>query len=339
MSDIVQPVPMLPNPQTSPLRLRITQFIASNSTVLLVLVLLFIFGATSRNFLSATNIFNIWRQMSVVATLAIGMMLVVLIGGIDLSVGSVLFLSAGVIAVLLRDGSPAPIAIGIGLTAVVGVGLLNGVLVEIAGISPIITTLGTLIGVRGLTLVLMNNAQVRLTDPFLEALAVTRTPALPQFSIPGLQLAVVIVVVLYVLVAVLLYQTTLGRYLYAVGGNERAAYLCGVPVKRVKVLAYALSGLFAAAGGMLMAAQQGVIGPGIGVGLEFYAVAAVVLGGVRLTGGVGHIERVLPGAMLLYMILNYMTLGRIPAVWQQTATGLLVLGAVVADRLAGNRQP
>ncbi len=317
-----------------PIRAALANFAANNSTVLVVVLLLVLFGLTSQNFLTAGNIFNIWRQMAVVAVLGIGMTVVILIGGIDLSVGSMLFLSAGLTAVLLRDGTPTPLAILVGLFASTAVGLLNGVLVEIAGISPVIATLGSLIGIRGLALVLMNNAQVRVTDPFFEYIAVTRTPGIEAIRMPGLQLLVLFVFVLYVLAAIGLRQTRFGRYLYAIGGNQIAARLSGVPITRVKVLAYVLSGFFAGIAGMLMAASQGVIGPGIGVGLEFYAVAAVVLGGTRLSGGVGRVEKTLLGAMILYMVLNYMTLRRIPAIWQQTVTGLLVLAAVVLDKLA-----
>jgi ribose transport system permease protein len=312
----------------------LAKFVANNSTVLVVALLLILFGLTSQNFLTAGNIFNIWRQMAVVAVLGIGMTLVILIGGIDLSVGSVLFLAAGMTAVLLRDGTPTPLAILAGLIAGAAVGLLNGVLVEVAGISPVIATLGSLIGIRGLALVFMNNAQVRVTDKFFEAIAVTRTPGIDSIKMPGLQLMVVFVFLLYIVVAAALRQTRFGRYLYAIGGNPIAARLCGLPVMRVKVLAYTLSGFFAAIGGMLMAASQGVIGPGIGVGLEFYAVAAVVLGGTRLSGGVGRVEKTLLGAMIVYMVLNYMTLRHIPAIWQQAVTGLLVLAAVVIDQLA-----
>ncbi len=245
-----------------------------------------------------------------------------------------LFLTAGLTAELLSNGVPTAVAILIGVLAGVAVGLLNGLLVEIAGISPVITTLGTQIGVRGLTLVIMNNAQIPVKDGFFDMLAITRTPGIPAIRLPGLQLSVILVFCLYIVAAVLLNRTSFGRFVYAVGGNQRASYLAGLRVKRIKVLVYVLSGFFAALGGIFMAAAQGVIGPGIGVGLEFYAVAAVVLGGTRLTGGVGRVEKTLLGCMLLYMVLNYMTLGHVPAIWQQSVTGLLVLAAVVLDRLA-----
>ncbi len=316
----------------------IGRFVAANSTLTVIVLLLIVFGLSSQYFLLPANIFNIWRQMSVVAILGIGMTIVILVGGIDLSVGSVLFLSAGTTAAMLHNGVPTALAIIISLIGGTAVGVLNGLLIEAAGISPVIATLGTQIGIRGLTLVLMNNAQIPVDDPFFVSLAITRTPGIPSIQMPGLQLTVILAFALYIIVALLMRRTSVGRYLYAVGGNSRAAYLCGVPVMRVKILAYIFCAFFAAVAGLFMAAAQGVIGPGIGAGLEFYAVAAAVLGGTRLSGGIGRVEKTLLGAMLLFMVLNYMTLGHVAAIWQQTATGLLVLAAVVLDRLARRNQ-
>jgi len=317
---------------------RLSRFVANNSTALVVVLLLVAFGLSSDKFLLPNNIFNIFRQMSVVAVLAIGMTLVILIGGIDLSVGSVLFLAAGITAVLLRDGMQPFPAIMIGLGAATLAGFITGLLVEVAGISPVIATLGMLIGVRGLALVLMNNAQVRVTDPFFEWVRSTRTPPIPELNMPGIPLIALIVLALYGLAGLVLRQTLFGRYIYAIGGNQTAARLSGVPVLPVKVLAYTLCGLMSGVGGMLMAASTGVISPGLGAGSEFYTIATVVLGGTRLSGGVGRVEKTMLGAFILYMVLNFMTLRRIPAEWQQTATGLLVLAAIVLDRLAQTRR-
>ncbi|MCA0453620.1 MAG: ABC transporter permease [Chloroflexi bacterium] len=316
----------------------LSRFVAQNSTLLVVVLMLVAFGLSSDKFLLPNNIFNIFRQMSVVAVLALGMTLVILIGGIDLSVGSVLFLAAGITSVLLRDGTPVAIAILVGLSSATVAGLMNGLLVEVAGISPVIATLGTLIGVRGLTLVLMNNAQIRVTDPFFEWVAITRTPGIAELDVPGIPLTVIIVLIIYLIMAVVLRQTLFGRFIYAIGGNQVTAHLSGLPVLPIKLLAYTLCGLMAGIGGMLMAAATGVISPGLGAGSEFYTIAAVVLGGTRLSGGIGRVEKTLLGAFILYMVLNFMTLRRIPAEWQQTATGLLVLTAIVLDRLAQRRR-
>ncbi len=313
---------------------RVGHFVANNSTLLVLVALLIIFGLTSQNFLLPQNIFNIWRQMSVVAVLAIGMTLVILIGGIDLSVGSMVFLSAGISAALLKSGMPTAPAVLIGVGAALIVGLLNGLLVEVAGISPVIATLGTLIGVRGLAQVLMSNQQIRVKDPFMDFIAITRLPGIPSINLPGLPLMALIVFALYIITAILMRQTFLGRYIYAIGGNQAAARLCGLPVKTVKILVYVLCGFTAGIGGILIAASTGVVSPNLGSGSEFFTIAAVVLGGTRLTGGVGRVEKTILGAMILYMVLNYMTLRHVPTEWQQAATGLLVLAAIVFDRLA-----
>src|SRR5262249_11323001 len=151
------------------------------------------------------------------------------------------------------------------------------------GISPVIATLGTLIGVRGLGQVVMNNAQVRVTDPFFEWIATARAPGIKEMNLPGLPVIVIVMLVLYVVAAIVLRQTRFGRYIYAIGGNQTATRLSGVPVRRFKVLVYTLCGLFSGLGGLLIAASLGVIGPNVGAGREFYAVAAVVLGGTRLS--------------------------------------------------------
>jgi ribose transport system permease protein len=307
-------------------------FIANHSTLVVALLMLLFFGLTSSNFLLPNNIFNIFRQMSVVAVLGIGMSIVILIGGIDLSVGSTLFLSAGLSALLIRDGTTAPIAILVGLIGSLLVGLVNGLLIEVASISPVITTLGTLIGVRGLAQVIMSNAQIRVTDPFFEFIAITRTPGIPAINLPGIPLIAIVVLLLYIIAAFTLRQTLFGRYIYAIGGNQVAARLSGIPVVSIKVLTYTLCGFVSGIGGLLIAASTGVISPNLGAGSEFYAIAAVVLGGTRLSGGVGRVEKTLLGAFMLYMVLNYMTLRRIPAEWQQAATGFLLLAAILIDR-------
>ncbi|MDL1900545.1 ABC transporter permease [Anaerolineae bacterium CFX9] len=318
--------------QSSPAWLRLRDLAAANSMLVVALLLLIIFGLTAQNFLSGQNIFNIFRQMSVIAVLGIGMTIVILIGGIDLSVGSILFLAGSLTAAQIAGGTPTPVAIIIGLGAAVLVGFLNGLIIEVIGISPVITTLAGLIGVRGLALVLINNAQIRVTDPFFEYIAVTRTPGIPQITLPGLPLLVIIVFVLYLIFAVLMRQTQFGRRVYAVGGNPVAARLCGVRVRRIRILAYTICGFTAGIAGMLMIASTGVVSPNLGAGSEFYTIAAVVLGGTRLTGGIGRVEKTLIGAFVVYMVLNYMTIRRIPTEWQQAVTGLLVLAAVLVDR-------
>ncbi len=295
------------------------------STVVVVIALFLFFGLTSERFFLPQNLLNILKQMSIVGILGIGMTVVILVGGIDLSVGSVVLLSSAVTALLLDSYDVAPVpAIGAGLVIGALVGLVNGVLVEVAGISPVIATLGTLIAVRGLGQILIENTYIWVTDPLFVDIASDTIAFLPIMA--------VIMLVLYVVFAIVLKQTVFGRYVYAIGGNPIAARLSGVPLLRVKILAYVLSGLLAAVAGMLTAATVGVVGPNAGAGMEFNAIAAVVLGGARLSGGVGRVEKTLLGTAIFTMVLNYLTLSGVTAIWQQTVTGFLVLGAVLLER-------
>lgn len=299
------------------------------STVFVILVLALFFGATSPQFLSPDNLGNIMRQMSIVGTLAIGMTIVILIGGIDLSVGSVVLLSGAITGTLVYNYSINPfIAMLVGLLGAMGVGLVNGVLVEKIEISPVIVTLGTLIAVRGIgqAILWLNNSWVWVTDPIFVSLAKEHIGFLPLMTATML--------LLYLIAAVALKQTAFGRYVYAIGGNQRAAELNGLRVTRLKIVVYVLCSLFAGIAGIMTAARIGVVGPSVGVGMEFEAITAVVLGGTHLSGGVGRVERSLLGALMLVMVLNYLTIRGIPDIWQTSVTGFLILAAVLIERLA-----
>ncbi len=303
----------------------LASFLTESSTLLVAVVLFLVFGFTSTHFLSPANLLNIIKQMSIVGILAIGMTMVILVGGIDLSVGSVVLTSGGVSAVLMAQFHMAPIpAIAIALAVGMTIGWLNGILIEVVLINPVIATLGTQIALRGLGQIIIDNTWVWVTDPLFVSIASNTVAFLPIMA--------VIMLVLYVLAWVVLGKTSFGRFLYAIGGNATAANFCAVPVVRTKVLVYTISGLCAAVAGMLTGAAIGVIGPPVGAGVEFSAIAAVVLGGARLSGGVGRVEKTLVGAVILAMVLNYLTIRGIPDIWQQTVTGFLVLAAVLIDR-------
>lgn len=301
-------------------------FLAESSTLIVAVVLFLVFGFTSANFLVPANLLNIIKQMSIVGILAIGMTMVILVGGIDLSVGSVVLTSGGVSAVMMSQFHMAPVpAIMIALAIGMAIGFLNGILIEVVLINPVIATLGTQIALRGLGQIIIDNTWVWVTDPLFVSIA--------SNSIVFLPIMAVIMFVLYICAWILLGKTSFGRFVYAIGGNATAANFCAVPVVRTKVLIYVLSGLCAGVGGVLTGAAIGVIGPPVGAGVEFSAIAAVVLGGARLAGGVGRVEKTLVGAVILAMALNYLTLRGIPDIWQQTVTGFLVLAAVLIDRM------
>lgn len=301
-------------------------------TLLVVLGLGFVFALTTERFLAIQNLQNILRQISVTAVVAIGMTMVLLIGGIDLSVGSVALFSAATMNSLIFNGilPPGP-AIITGLLAATLLGFVNGVLIEKARISSVIVTLGMLIAVRGLGQMILwiNNSWLWINAPIFKYIK-TET----WFSVP---VPAVIVFVLYLIAALAMKQTPLGRYIYAIGGNERAAELCGIPVTRVKILVYMLSGLCAGIGGFLLSTRLSAISPGIGLNLEFEAITAVILGGTSLSGGVGRVEKTILGAIIVGMVLNFMTIEGVSAHYQRAATGMIILAAAVLDRLSQGR--
>ncbi len=300
--------------------------------VLVIVALAALFGLTAPRFLLAENIVTIFKQISVVAIMAIGMFIVILVGGIDLSVGSSALLAAVLSMFLLNHGYlPTGIAIIAGVAAASAVGLVNGFLVESAGISPIIVTLGTMIAARGLaqTILWIDNAWLWVRDPVFTFVA--------QGTVLAVPVLILLMALLYFIFVVVLRQTGFGRRLYAIGGNARATALCGVPVVRLKTLAYVLSGFTAGIGGLILAARLSAVSPGVGNNIQFDVILAVVLGGASLTGGSGRLEKSMMGALIAGMILNYLTIKGIPGPYQTAVNWLLILAAVVIDRISRGR--
>jgi ribose/xylose/arabinose/galactoside ABC-type transport system permease subunit len=301
----------------------------AGASVLLVAVAMFCaFALTTARFASPANVLNLAKQMSIVGVLGTGMMFVVLCGGIDLSVGSVVLLSGAIAGALLTEGAGPVAAILAALAGGALVGTANGLLIERLRISPVIVTLGTMVAVRGLGLVLLQRyaSWIDVDDPVFDALGTG--------SVAGVPASAAVMLVLGAVGAAVLRFTRFGRELYAVGTNTAAARLCGVDVAGVRLATYVLSGTAAAVAGLLSVVRTGVVSPSIGVGMEFSAISVVVLGGARLSGGVGSIGRTLLGTAILVMVLNELTLHGVPGTWQTTVTGLLILAAVLADRAA-----
>jgi ribose/xylose/arabinose/galactoside ABC-type transport system permease subunit len=254
------------------------------------------------------------------------------IGGIDLSVGSVVLFSAAVMnSLIFNEILPTVPAILTGIIAAMLVGLINGLLIERAGISPVIVTLGTMITFRGLGQMILwiNNSWLWVNDPVFKYIKTTSWSYIP---IPA-----VIMIALFAIAAILMGKTIFGRNVYAIGNNQRAARLSGSPVITTKMLVYVISGFCAGIGGILMGARLGAISPGVGQGLEFEAITAVVLGGTRLSGGVGRVEKTLLGAIIVGMVLNYMTIMGVSAHFQRAVTGFIILGAALLDQISRGR--
>ena len=297
----------------------------SRNAMLVALVLLVVlFVATSPVFGTPGNAVNIMRQSASVLVLGLAMALVVLVGGIDLSVGSVVFASATLAGIVLAEGLHPAVAIlaAIGIGAAVGV--LNAAMVEGLRISPVIVTLGTMIAVRGLSLVALGryNSWVEIKGPIFRELARETVLGIPLDAIVALALAGIVWFVLT--------RTTLGRAWHAAGDAPVAARLAGLRVRLLRSGAYVGCGALAGAAGVLVAARTGLISPSIGQGLEFFAIAVVALGAGGLPAGRIKVSQVVIGTLILMMIFNYMTIRGVPGTWQTTVTGALLFLAMVA---------
>jgi ribose transport system permease protein len=304
-------------------------FFQTWGTLFVVMILIGVFGLTAEPFLTLANAQNIMRQIAINAIIAIGMTMVILIGGIDLSVGSVVLFSAAVMnSLIFNRVLPEAPAIVVGVLVAALVGLFNGILIEKVRISPVITTLGTMVAIRGLGQMILwiNSSWLWVRSPTFQYVKTTTWGIFP--------VSAVIMLVLYGLAFILINHTQFGRHIYVIGGNELAAKLCGVPVVRTKILVYTLCSTIAGIGGFLMSTRLSAISPNVGNGLEFQVITAVILGGTRLSGGIGRIEKTLLGAIIVGIVLNYMTIRGISAEYQAAATGFIILLAAVLDRLS-----
>jgi ribose/xylose/arabinose/galactoside ABC-type transport system permease subunit len=292
----------------------------------LVLVAI-IFGVlVGPQFFSPTNLELMARQMAIVSMAAVGMTIVIVSGGIDLSVGSMIALVTVVIAQLLRMGvSPLMAALGgIGTAALCG--LLNGVLITQLRVVPFIVTLGTMLVIRGAAKGLGEERRIEAPATWLnDMLRVTRGESLPS----GLWA----VIVLSVLIAALLRYTRLGRHVFAIGSNERMARLCGVAITRTKVIVYALSAALVGVAGLLQFSKLSVGDPTVAVGLELDVIAAVIIGGGSLLGGRGTVAGTLIGAAIMTVIQIGCSQKGLANWVQQILTGGIIVAAVALDRI------
>ncbi len=307
---------------------------------LLIVIALAIFFSPVRNdailFLSQRNLSNVTRDVSETGILAVGMLLVIIIGGIDLSVGSVVALGAtGGAYLLMRDQVPAYATIGIVLTLGLAIGWWNGWISERFRVPSFITTLAMMSIARGLAIIWSDRIAVPISygpggaDPSFEVIG-TRIDGV--FPVP----AIIMVGVALVMAFVLRYSA-FGRYLYAIGGNQTAARLSGVAVSRIKIAAFMLCAFFAAMTGLVHAAQLNQGSPNEAVGYELNAIAAVVIGGASLAGGKGTIAGAIAGAFILGILDNMLSLNNVDSAAQLVIKGLLVVGAVALQQLRPSR--
>ena len=271
------------------------------------------------------------RQTAIVCTAALGMTIVIALGGIDLSVGSMISLGTVVIALLLQQGvSPIGAALG-GIFAVGACGLLNGVLITQLRLVPFIITLGTMLVIRGAAKGLAEERRIEAPMTWLNDLLRT------QPGQPGLPGGIWTVVILGLLVAGLLRYTRFGRHVLAIGSNERMARLCGVPIARTKIAVYTLSGLLTGVAGLLQFSKLAVGDPTVAVGLELDVIAAVIIGGGSLLGGRGSVAGTVMGAGIMAIIQVGCTQKGLASWVQQILTGAIIVAAVALDRVRTGR--
>jgi ribose transport system permease protein len=301
--------------------------------IAVILACIFLSFATD-TFATTRNLYNITRNFTFVAIIALGMTLVIITGGIDLSVGSVLCLCSMVLAVVMHAGY----GIEVGITASIGTALLigafNGVLIAYLGFPPFVVTLGMLSIARSLAMVASNNAVVFQFGPDHDMLLAIGGGA--WFF--GIANPVIFMIVLALLIGFVLRWTRFGRYVFAIGGNEHAARLTGVPVKRIKVAVYMISAVAAGVAGIIQTGWLGAVTTNIGAGMELQVIAATVIGGANLAGGVGTASGALIGAALIEVIRNSLGLLGISAFWQGTFIGGATVLAVLFDRIRNLRQ-
>jgi len=325
----------------------IAKLLLEGRAFLALILIVVVFSALSPNYLTVENLLIMASHVAIYALLGMGMLLVILNGGIDLSVGSTLGFSA-IIAGFLLQGVPIEIfgvtlypsvPVVVLLSCGVGalVGFVNGILVSRFNVAPFVATLGMLYAVRGLALLMTNGLTINnlsgrdeLGNTGFEWLGFNRVLNIP--------IGVIIMAVIAVVLGLVLGRTRFGRWLYASGGNERAAELSGVPVKQVKVWVYVVSGVCAAIAGLILASTLTSASPTAGNTYELTAIAAVVIGGAALTGGRGNVRGTLLGAFVIGFLSDGLVIVGVSAYWQMVFMGTVIVVAVLLNTLQYGRR-
>lgn len=298
--------------------------------ILVLLVICIIVSLLTDKFLSPSNIRSVARQVSINGALSIGVCFVILTGGIDLSVGSLLAVTATAASLLGQGGMPWLLCVLAGMAVGIFAGLLEGILVARFKIAPFITTLAAMTICRGITQVADGGTSVRSPGKAFDGFFGTG-------SLGPIPMPVLIMLVMFGAAWFVLEKTKFGRHIYAVGGNEKAARLSGVSPMKVKILVYMISGFCCAIAGYITCARLSSVTPTAGVGAEMDAIAACVLAGVRLDGGKGSIGLVLVGVFIIGILNNALNLLGVSSYWQDIVKGLVIVAAVLMESLTAHR--
>ena len=326
-----------------PSRFNMNTLLVEGRALIALVIIISIFAIMSDNYLTAGNLTTITKQVAFNAIVALGMLMVILNGGIDLSVGSIVGFTAAVAGNLFR-GVPVPgtdvtmfpslwVIIVISIAVGMLVGWINGLLIARLNLAPFIVTLGMLYVARGLTEVLLNGQNI--TNELRGQEGLNNTGFFEIFaSRPlGLPLAAWVMIILAIVFSIVLNRTPFGRWLYATGSNERAAQLSGVPVKSVKTQIYVLSGLCAGIVGILQMANISSATADLGTFYELNAIAAVVIGGAALSGGRGTVRGTIIGAFVIGFLANGLVIVGVSPFWQKVITGAVIILAVAVDQI------
>ncbi|MDD2971586.1 MAG: ABC transporter permease [Lachnospiraceae bacterium] len=295
----------------------------------LILMVLF-FAVASPNFLTAKNLINVAKQVSIFGVASVGMTFVILLGGIDLATGSIIsFINIVCAYFMVNLGMNPILAVIIALLISTLCGFLNGVVIAEIGITPLIATFASQTILSGLAYILCNGRPIsRFSEGFLK---------IGQGTIGAIPIPILIMVVCFIIGVFILNKSYFGRYFYALGGNMEAAELSGIPVKKITCLVYSLSGLFAGIAGIVMLSRANTGQPNAGLGYEFDVITCVALGGVSLSGGSGKMSNVIAGVLIIGVLSNGMVLMNVSSYMQLVIKGIILLLAVGSDCIQRKR--
>lgn len=304
----------------------IIQYLQDYGSFIALIFLVIVIGAISPDFRTVNNFLSLLRQSAINGLIAFGMTCVILTGGIDLSVGSVLALTSIICAHTIKIGLPAPLSMLIALIFGIILGTISGLMVTKSRLQPFIATLITMTGYRGLTMILSGGKPIsRLGNNLL-------LNQIGKGSFLGIPIPVWILIIFFAIFLFVLKKTVLGRQIYATGSNAKSAELAGININNIKLIVYAVSGFMASLSGLILVSRLGSAQPTLGSGYELDAIAAVALGGTSMTGGRGKITGTLIGILIIAVLNNGLNIIGVSSYYQDVVKALVIFLAVISDR-------
>lgn len=304
----------------------IIQYLQDYGSFIALIFLVMVISIISPDFRTVNNFLSLLRQSAINGLIAFGMTCIILTGGIDLSVGSVLALTSIICAHIIKIGMPAPLSMLIALIFGIILGTISGLMVTKSRLQPFIATLITMTGYRGLTMILSGGRPIsRLGDNLL-------LNQIGKGSFLGIPIPVWILIIFFAIFLFVLKKTVLGRQIYATGSNSKAAELAGINTNNIKLIVYAVSGFMASLSGLILVSRLGSAQPTLGSGYELDAIAAVALGGTSMTGGRGKITGTLIGILIIAVLNNGLNIIGVSSYYQDVVKALVIFLAVISDR-------